>query len=335
MNSSKSSNSDALANGPRRFIVQAQDAGSRLDKLLGGHPAVVSREMARRLIEDGTVRVNDNPCSPSTRMRPGDVVVFRIPPPAPYGVAPEPGELKILHEDDWLVVVDKPAGVTMHPGPGHPGGTLVNLLLHHCSSLSGVGGVRRPGIVHRLDKDTSGVVVVAKHDRAHQHLAAQFQSREIGRTYVAVVIGQPPRDSGIIDLPLARHPTNRLKRVVQPGGKRAVTHWRIERRVPPFSLLRLRLETGRTHQIRVHLARQNWPVVGDPLYGGARHRGLQLAPPLRQVLERFNRQALHACQLAFDHPESGERLHFESPLPEDMQELIGAIDRHCQDNPEI
>ncbi|MCZ6645489.1 MAG: RluA family pseudouridine synthase [SAR324 cluster bacterium] len=335
MSNSKSSSFEDGPSSSHRLVVQPGEAGLRLDKLLSEHPKIVSREMARRLIEEGAVILNQAPRSPSTRVRENDVVEFQVPPPATSALLPQAGSLHILYEDSWLAVLDKSAGTPMHPGPGHAKDTLVNYLLHHCSSLSGIGGVRRPGIVHRLDKDTSGVVVVAKHDRAHQHLAAQFQSREIGRAYVAVVIGQPPRDSGIIDLPLARHPTNRLKRVVQPGGKRAVTHWRIERRVPPFSLLRLRLETGRTHQIRVHLARQNWPVVGDPLYGGARHRGLQLAPPLRQVLERFNRQALHACQLAFDHPESGERLHFESPLPEDMQELIGAIDRHCQDNPEI
>ena len=326
MNSSKSSNSDAPANGPHQFTVQDQDAGGRLDKLLGGQPAVASREMARRLIEGGAVRVNGNPCSPSTRMRPGDVVVFRIPPPAPYGVAAEPGELKILHEDDWLVVVDKPAGVTVHPGPGHPGGTLVNLLLYHCSSLSGVGGVRRPGIVHRLDKDTSGVLVVAKNDEAHVHLARQFKAHTIGRTYFALVIGQPPRQKGKIELPLGRHPKQRMKRAVQQDGKRAVTHWHVEKRLPPFCLLRVNLETGRTHQIRVHLQEQGWPVVGDPLYGRARHRGLDLAVPLREALDRFGRQALHAAELQFVHPRTGETRRFTSPLPADMAALMNAVE---------
>ncbi len=325
MSSSKSSSSDGGLSSPQRIVVQPGEAGLRLDKLLSAHPSIVSREMARRLIGDDAVRLNRRAASPSTRVRPDDVVEFSIPPPVESGVLPQAAALDILHEDKALVVVNKPAGLSMHPGPGHPDGTLVNFLLHHCKDLSGIGGRLRPGIVHRLDKDTSGVVVVAKHDRAHAHLAAQFKAHSIGRAYLALVIGQPPANSGTIDLPLGRHPIHRIKRDVRNGGKRAVTHWAVEKRMPPFCLLRLRLETGRTHQIRVHLAARNWPVAGDPLYGGARHKGLKIPQPWLEALERFGRQALHACELQFVHPESAAPLSFSAPLPVDMEQLVELV----------
>jgi 23S rRNA pseudouridine1911/1915/1917 synthase len=325
MNSLKSSSSDSASSGLYRFVVQPQDAGTRLDKLLGEHPRISSREMARRLIDHGAVRLNEKTEAPSTRVRAEDVVEFAVPPPEPLDTPAQEGPLDILYEDDALIVLNKPAGVPMHPGPGHAQGTLVNFLLHHCPNLSGIGGRRRPGIVHRLDKDTSGVVVAAKHDRAHIGLAEQFKAHTVTRSYVAVVVGSPPRAAGKVNLPIGRHPKNRLKRMVRSNGKEAVTHWKVETRFPNFTLLRLRLETGRTHQIRVHMADQGWPVLGDPLYGGGRHHGLELEEPLRTVLRGFRRQALHAVELGFVHPGTGTPLHFVSPLPDDMRALLETI----------
>lgn len=309
-----------------RFLVLEENAGVRLDKLLSDQPAITSREMARRLIDEGAVQLNHKAVSPSTRVRRDDVVDYRIPPPVPSTVAPEPGPLNILYEDDALAVIDKAAGVTVHPGPGNHSGTLVNFLLHHCKNLSGVGGVLRPGIVHRLDKDTTGVMVVAKHDVAHLHLSEQFKAHSIGRSYLAIVLGQPKADKGKVDLPLGRHSRHRMKRMVRPDGKQAVTHWQVEKRFPPFALLRVKLETGRTHQIRVHLDEQGWPVVCDPLYGRGRHRGLKLPAALMEQLEGFGRQALHAAELEFVHPVSGKTIRFVSPLPPDMAALLQAIE---------
>ncbi|HEX9843223.1 MAG TPA: RluA family pseudouridine synthase, partial [bacterium] len=305
--------------------VSAEESGQRLDRLLGGLPQVVSREMAQRLIAAGEVRLNAGATRPAARVRCNDLVEFRIPPPEASPLAAQPAPLDVLYEDAALIVLNKPAGVAVHPGPGHAAQTLVNHLLAHCPDLAGVGGTRRPGIVHRLDKDTSGVLVVAKHDRAHQGLAAQFKAHSIQRRYLAIVVGAPPRAQGTIDLPLARDPRNRFKRGVRDDGKRAVTHWRVLQRRPPFALLELRLETGRTHQIRAHLAAAGWPVLGDPLYGGRRHRGLRLDPALEAHVERFARQALHAAELGFRHPQSGAELLFTAPMPRDMQALWDAI----------
>jgi 23S rRNA pseudouridine1911/1915/1917 synthase len=259
-------------------------------------------------------------------VRPGDAIAYRVPPPQATAIPAEQGALAVLHEDPWLIVIDKPPGVAMHPAPGHRRGTLVNLLLGHCTDLSGIGGTLRPGIVHRLDKDTSGVVVVAKTDTAHQALAAQFKAHTIHRLYTALVVGRPPRETGTIDLPVDRHRANRIKRAVMERGKRAVTHWRVLARLGPFTHLALKLETGRTHQIRVHLAHQDWPVLGDPLYGQKRHRGVNLPPRLLEPLEAFRRQALHASELGFTHPASGERLVFRTPPPPDMQAVLTLLE---------
>lgn len=326
MSSSKSSNSDSAGAAPYRFVVLPEHAGTRLDKLLSDQPPISSREMAHRLISEGAVRLNGQTRTPATKVRPDDVVEYHIPPPVPSLVAPEPGPLDIIYEDDALLVIDKAAGITVHPGAGNASGTLVNFLLHHCTNLSGIGGVQRPGIVHRLDKDTTGVMVVAKNDAAHLHLSAQLKAHSTGRTYLAIVLGQPDAASGKVDLPLGRHARHRKKRAVRPDGKPAVTHWKVEKRMAPFSLLRIRLETGRTHQIRVHMTQMGWPVACDPLYGEARHRGLKLPPPLMERLERFGRQALHAAELEFVHPVSGETLCFQSPLPPDMAGLLSAIE---------
>jgi 23S rRNA pseudouridine1911/1915/1917 synthase len=308
-----------------RFQVAEDQAGTRLDKLLSGREGIVSREMARRLIVNGAVRVNSAPAAPDARVRPRDLVEFTVPPPEPVRLEPVSHPLDILYEDPHLIVLNKPAGLTVHPSPGHRKSTLVHYLLAHCTELSGIGGELRPGIVHRLDKDTSGVLVVAKHDRAHQGLAAQFRAHSIERSYLALAVGSPPRDLGTIDLPVARDTRHRMRHAVRAGGRPAVTHWRVEHRLGPFTLLRLNLETGRTHQIRVHLAHENWPLLGDPLYGRGRHRGLELPPALMARLNGFRRQALHAASLGFSHPLSGARLHFEAPLPEDFAELIAAI----------
>jgi 23S rRNA pseudouridine1911/1915/1917 synthase len=233
------------------------------------------------------------------------------------------GPLEVLYEDSALIVINKPAGLAMHPGPGHPDGTLVNYLLAHCGDLSGIGGELRPGIVHRLDMDTSGVLVVAKTDVAHVGLAAQFKAHTIDRTYLALALAQPEDDKGTIDLPLGRHQTHRVRRAVTERGKRAVTHWWVEQRLSPLCLFRLKLETGRTHQIRVHLAAQGWPVVGDPLYGSAaRVKGLAMPPEAKEMLLAFKRQALHAAELGFIHPVTGQKLQFATPLPKDFADLL-------------
>jgi 23S rRNA pseudouridine1911/1915/1917 synthase len=238
---------------------------------------------------------------------------------------PEPAALNILFEDDHLIVLDKPPGMAVHPSPGHEKSTLVHHLLSHCTNLSGIGGVLRPGIVHRLDKDTSGVLVVAKTDLAHQGLSAQFRAHSLERSYTALVVGSPERDRGTIALPVARDTRNRMRQAVREGGRDAVTHWRVERRLGPFTQLKLTLETGRTHQIRVHLAHQNWPVLGDPLYGRGRHRGLELPEPLMTALNGFKRQALHAMSLGFAHPLTSARLFFEAPVPPDFAEIMSAV----------
>ncbi len=327
MSSSRSLSSDAaFAPGVHALTVAAPDAGHRLDKWLGEQPGLVSREMARRLILQGAVTLNGRPAEPSRRLRGGDEVTFTVPEPEALAIPAQQRPLAVLYEDAVLIVVDKPAGVPMHPGPGHRRDTMVNYLLGHCRDLSGIGGVLRPGIVHRLDKDTSGVVVAAKRDAAHQHLAAQFKAHSVHRVYRAIVVGHPPRAQGTIDQPLARQQAYRIKRAVEPAGKRAVTHWAVERRLGPFALLRLRLETGRTHQIRVHLAHAGWPVLGDPLYGQARHRGLGLAPQTVAALDGLGRQALHAAELGFVHPDSGAWLQFATPFPPELAAVLSLLD---------
>jgi 23S rRNA pseudouridine1911/1915/1917 synthase len=310
----------------RRADVPPEAAGQRLDWVLSRQPGIASRAMAQRLIREQRVRVNGAAAEADLKLRAGDAIDYVIPPPQPVSTPAQAGALDILYEDAALIVVDKPPGLSMHPGPGHPDGTLVNYLLAHCADLSGIGGALRPGIVHRLDMDTSGIVVVAKTDAAHLGLAAQFKAHTVDRTYLALVLGRPMDGKGTIDLPLGRHRTHRVRRAVSEHGKRAVTHWWIEQRLAPLCLLRLKLETGRTHQIRVHLAAQGWPVVGDPLYGGAaRLKGLALAPEAKATLLAFRRQALHAAELGFTHPVTGQRLQFSSPLPEDFRGLLRAL----------
>lgn len=304
----------------RRFLAGESESGQRLDVALAGL-AGRSRSQIRRWIDEQRVRVNGAVAQASRRVEVGDAIEALPPEPLPSPLAPEAIPLRILHEDAWLVVVDKPADMVVHPSPGHAGGTLVNALLHHCSALAGAGGVLRPGIVHRLDRGTSGVLVVAKDDASHRALAEQFHDHTILRVYQALVRGVPAEAQGRVDLPVGRHPRDRKRMSVRRrGGREAHTAWRVLRRFPASdrSWLEVRPETGRTHQIRVHLAAAGLPVAGDPVYG---RRGRTRPEP------GLERAALHARVLGFRHPHGGELLRFEAPLPADIAERLRALER--------
>lgn len=305
------------------FIYPPDSEPARLDQAVAQLIGGLTRAAAQRLIEAGMVTVGGTPQKPSLKLRGGERILVTIPPPVPATPAPEAIPLTILYEDRDLVVVNKPAGMVVHPGAGTSGGTLVNALLAHCHDLSGVGGELRPGIVHRIDKDTSGVIVVAKHDASHQSLAHQFKEHTIKRIYLALVFGSPKTDKGRIESVIGRHPTDRKKMSGKARhGKHAVTHWQVLGRYGGVTLLKLRLETGRTHQIRVHLSEAGHPLLGDDTYGGggrlAGIRDLQL----RTLIREMGRQALHAKTLGFLHPTSGEYLEFDTDLPEDMGRII-------------
>ena len=310
----------------RRFTVARADARARLDRLLADHVPALSRSRLKNLIETGRVSIGGATITePGYRVKPGQAVTLVIPPPVDETPQAQAIPLQVAYEDEHLIVVDKPAGLVVHPAPGNPDRTLVNALLAHCgASLSGIGGVRRPGIVHRLDKDTSGLMVAAKHDAAHRGLSEQFATRRLSRTYQAVVWGVPRPGAGRIEGAIGRDPRNRKRMAVrESGGKAAVTHYRVLKPLGPlWSLVECRLETGRTHQIRVHMAHRGHPLVGDALYGGARRRGLD--ERWQKTLALCPRQALHAAALRFVHPVSGAALAFESPLPADMHALIEA-----------
>ncbi|MDH4120118.1 MAG: RluA family pseudouridine synthase [Deltaproteobacteria bacterium] len=309
-------------------VVALEDDRRRLDSWLALRPGIVSRGMARRLIESGVARVNGDAAPPDRKLHAGDTVTWAVDPPKDSGLIPEPYPLEIPFEDNACIVVNKPAGMAVHPSPGHSTGTLVHHLLAHDRNLSSVGGVARPGIVHRLDKDTSGLMVAAKTDEAHHALALQFQQHTAQRTYLALVVGRPKDNKGTIVSNLGRDPAHRFRRAPVSHGKRAVTHWQVVKRLGPFTLLRLVLETGRTHQIRAHLAHQDWPVLGDPLYGKGRHRGMSLPPPVLQGIEALNRQALHAARLEFAHPVTGQRVVCHAPLPLDLAGLLEVLEKH-------
>ena len=312
---------DREAAGPRRrLVVEPADAGERLDVLLARRLPDLSRSRAAQLIERGLVRLNDRPARKSDRPVAGDVVELVLPPPEPPRVAPEAIPLRIVYQDADIAVVEKPAGLVVHPAPGHPTGTLVHALLHHIPDLSGVGGVLRPGIVHRLDRDTSGLLLVAKHDEAHRRLAAALKAREIRRAYLAAAWGHLRRDELTIDAPIGRAPTDRKRMAVVPGGRPAVTHLKRLERWIAADFLRATLETGRTHQIRVHLSWIGHPVVGDRLYSRSAERGF--SGPARawaaEFARRVPRQFLHAAELRFRHPRTGQWLELHSPLPPDL-----------------
>ena len=294
----------------------------RLDRWLVAQRPEQSRSHIQKFIDAGYVRVNDVTGRAKTPLRQGDTVELWMPPPEPLDyLKPEAIPLDVLYEDQHLIVLNKPAGLTVHPAPGNKNGTLVNGLLHHCPDLPGIGGELRPGIVHRLDKDTTGCIVVAKSQEALVKLQIQIQKRIASREYLAVVHGQPAADSGTIVGAIGRHPVDRKKyAVVSDGsGRHACTHWRLIERLGDYALLRFKLDTGRTHQIRVHCAHMNHPIVGDPTYSRARR--LPVALP---------GQALHAVQLGLNHPISGERLVCEAPLPPPFEKLLAALRRRTQ-----
>lgn len=295
--------------------------GWRIDRALAASVAELSRERLKALMAEGRVRgVAGIVADPSARASAGAVYRIEIPPASPLDARPQDIALTIVHEDDDLLVVDKPAGLVVHPAAGNLDGTLVNALLHHCRGrLSGIGGMARPGIVHRIDKDTSGLLVVAKSDRAHEGLSKQFAEHSVERRYLAVVAGLPNAE-GTVDAALARSPHDRKKIAVQARGKRAVTHYRVVHALRRAALIECRLETGRTHQVRVHMASIGHPLLGDPVYGRAR-------PEHRELLSRlgFHRQALHAAHLGFVHPVSGDHRSFDSAIPADMQALFTAL----------
>ncbi len=320
------------------MVASARNAGIRLDAFLAAAVADLSRSRAKRLIKDGHVAIDGaTVVEPKRPVNAGDRVRISLPRPLPATPEPEAMPLNIVYEDDEIIVIDKPAGIVVHPAPGHSRGTLVNALIAHCgASLSGIGGVRRPGIVHRLDKDTGGLLVVAKNDRAHQGLAAQFAAHGVDggleREYRAIVWGVPTPRAGAIDADIGRSAKNRQKMAVSPGrGRRAVTHYRVAETFGPASapiasLLTLRLETGRTHQIRVHLARLGHALIGDQTYGsGMATKAAKLPEPARSLVRGFRRQALHAAVLGFRHPVNGRQLRFVSELPPDLAELAAAL----------
>ena len=305
--------------------VTMSEAGTRLDKYLASHLVALSRTQLQRLIHEGHVQLAHGVATASYRVQGGERITLRVPPPQPARPAAEQIPLQIVYEDDSVLVLNKPPGLVVHPAPGHRSGTLVNALLFHCQTLSGVGGEARPGIVHRLDKDTSGLLLVAKHDRSHRHLAAQLKARQLRRCYMALVRGAMPASRGIIDAPIGRHPQQRKKMaVVTRSGRAARTHYHVLDAWGPISLLRLSLETGRTHQIRVHLAHVGHAVLGDAVYGaGALH--LPGHAMLEREVRAFPRQALHAEQVRFQHPDTDQWLEFTAPLPADMAVLIAQV----------
>ena len=302
--------------------------GTRLDRFLSDHIEGHTRSALRRMIVEGHVRVDGRtPSKPGLSLASGMAVEVEIPEPDPESPAPESVPLEIIHEDDDLLVVVKPAGMVVHPGHGRSSGTLVNALLGRGTKLSGLGGARRPGIVHRLDRETSGLLIVAKNDDAHLALSRAFASREIDKTYRVLVWGRPEPGKGTVERAIGRSRGDRTRMSVHVrGGRAARTHYRTLRTLPGFALLEVNLETGRTHQVRVHMQSIHHPVVGDTRYGGRMWKGVQ-DPVKRKTLRLFDRLALHAFALAFRHPASGKTMRFESPLPEDFENLIAVLER--------
>jgi 23S rRNA pseudouridine1911/1915/1917 synthase len=324
----------------REIVLDPDRPPERLDRVLAAAWGDLSRSRLQALIREGHVAVGGTAVmDPGRKIAGGAGVTLDLPPPVPAEPEGEAIALQVVYEDDALIVIDKPAGLVVHPAAGHETGTLVNALIAHCgASLSGIGGVRRPGIVHRLDKDTSGLLVVAKTDRAHQGLALQFadhgRTGPLERAYLALVWGVPGRTHGTVAAALGRNTHNREKMAVVSAerGREAITHWALEEALPGTqgepvaSLVRCELETGRTHQIRVHMAHIGHPLLGDAVYGaGFRTKANRLPPPAQEALTRLGRQALHAAILGFEHPVTGETLRFESPLPPDLTGLLGAF----------
>lgn len=321
--------SASLSEHPVELIVPPEDAGCRLDIFLARHFTDHSRVQLRRVITAGGVRIGDQGGKPSYRLLAGQTIQIHLPPMPAAGPKPEAIPLDVLYEDDWLAVVNKPPGMVVHPARGHWSGTLTSALAHHFSTLSVAGGLTRPGIVHRLDRDTSGAIVIAKNDTAHHRLAAQFAARTIDKQYLAIVVGVPDRDRDVIDRPIGLHPTQRDKmaiRPLDPRSRSAQSFFEVRERFANFALVAIHPKTGRTHQIRVHLASIGHPVLCDAQYGG-RHeitRGeLQGGKPDEVVV--LSRQALHAERLSFTHPDDGRMMTIEAPLPEDLSTVLKSL----------
>ena len=297
---------------PISLTAAGEDAGARLDAFLARSLPALTRSAAVRLIEAGAVLVDGRTAAKSCRLAGGEAVSVALPDPEPIEALPQDIPLDVVYEDGDVIVVNKPAGLVVHPAPGHPDGTLVNALLHHCGgSLSGVGGALRPGIVHRIDRDTSGLIIAAKNDAAHRALSAQLQDHTLARTYEAVVVGNLREDRGTVDAPIGRHHTDRKKMAVTDrGGRAAVTHWEVLERFQGFTHVRCRLETGRTHQIRVHMAHLGHPICGDTVYGA------------RKPVPGLTGQCLHAVGLRFIHPRTGETVELSCPLSDAFTALL-------------
>ena len=307
-----------------RFTVPEELAGTRLDRSLAMLHGEWSRSRVRRLVDQGCVLLNGSPARPALVVTTGDTIEVDEPPPEPLDLVAEDIPLDIRYEDPHLLVIEKPAGLVIHPAAGNRSGTLVNALLQHCDDLSGIGGAERPGIVHRLDKDTSGLLVVAKTDSAHHGLSLAFQRRQVEKTYLAVCYGVPVGREGVVDAAIDRHPRDRLRMAVVASGRPARTLYEIDEAVGETAVLRCRLVTGRTHQIRVHMAHIGHALVGDPLYSGRQWRNLT-DPRHLSACRGFPRQALHAAHLGFTHPVTGEAMDFSSPPPGDIQSLIDIL----------
>ncbi len=308
------------------FQIGVEHNGQRFDRVLAELLPECSRSFAAQLIRSGHLRRNGQCCKPSHRLTLGDVIEGHLPPPEPVRFDPEPMALAIIHEDPHVILLNKPAGLVVHPAPGHASGTLVNGLLAHCPELQQQEEAFRPGIVHRLDKGTSGVMVVAKNRQAHEILARQFKLRRVYKHYLALVQGRMQTKNGEIDLPIGRHAIDRKKMSTNTRrGRSALTRWSVRQQFDGAALLALELKTGRTHQARVHCAAIGHPILGDPVYGG-RHRGNPaLSAAVRQALVKAGRQMLHAWRLSFQHPDSGQEMTFEADMPEDIQRILNLL----------
>ena len=302
----------------RELTAATEHAGARLDAFLSADGAL-TRSQAARLIAEGRVRVNGKPAAKSARLSGGETVTVDVPQLRETALPPQDIPLDVVYEDDDVIVANKPTGLVVHPAPGHPDGTLVNALLHHCGdSLSGIGGEKRPGIVHRIDRDTSGLIIAAKNDAAHLALSAQLKDHSLSRTYECLVTGNMKQDSGTVDAPIGRSSADRKKMAVVPTGRRAVTHWEVVARYPGVTHLRCRLETGRTHQIRVHMAHIGHPILGDTVYGA------------KKPVPGLTGQCLHATGLRFIHPRTGEPVELRCPLPPEFTAMLQKLQSKAQ-----
>ena len=311
--------------GSTLLTVSPEESRTRLDHYLSHKLTDLTRSRIKKLIEEGHILINSSPTKAGAILHAGDMVTVHVPELRPSDVMPEEIPLSILYEDRDLIVIDKAPDMVVHPAHGHPSGTLVNALLHHCQDLSGIGGVTRPGIVHRLDKGTSGVMVAAKNDNAHHSLSAQFKDHTIGRIYLAAVRGELREDSGRIEKSLARHTRDRKKIAVSESGRKAVTKYEVLGRRQGISLVKLMPGTGRTHQLRVHLASLGHPILGDPTYGGGAKSTQMKSTEGTSLVRSLKRPALHARVLEFDHPSTRKRMSFEAPPPEDLAGLFSWI----------